>query len=448
LKDGHETDLRSRAPVVGTPEDENAAAVVFLAYQGSMKKILMLVDQFPPLRGGVSIWMEKLASLMGVSHEVVVADLSESGENRRPDTPGFSVEKYTGFPYRAIRETVRSAERASASPRMECFANVLKLFLLMRPEELVKLFFVLKLIKTHRLTRSDRILVSNPASMGFYAVFTRFFFGIPFAAVCHGGELLYHRSLRIESKKLSAVLNGADVLIANSHFTKRLLVETGCAPSGIRVVHPGVDVRHFVPGPKDRRLIGELGIGNRIVLLTVAHLVEHKNHLGVLAVLAALIGKYPNLHYLIMGNGTYGKRIEEETLRLGLKDHVTFLKQVSYGDLPRYYRLCDVYIMLSRRLAQSVEGFGIAFLEAGACGKPAIGMDAGGIPDAVEHDRSGFLAGGMKDAIEKAEILIGDAALRRKMGEYARRRCESRFTWEDSVRRIEDALFSRDSSGR
>jgi len=413
-----------------------------------MRKILILADQFPPRRGGVSTWMENLASILGASHKVIVADLSESGENHRPDTDGYAVEKYTGFQYPAIRETIRSAERPAAAPRMKGFANVLKLFLLMRPEELAKLFFVLRLVQTHRLTRSDRIIACNPAPMGYPAVFTRFLFGIPFAAVCHGGELLYHRSRPIESKKLSAVLKGADVLVANSHFTRNLLVETGSAAGRIRIVHPGVDVRHFCPGPKDRRLTAELGIGNRIVLLTVAHLVEHKNHSGVLAVLAALIGKYPNLHYLIMGSGPNGARIEEETLRLGLRDHVTFLKPVSYGDLPRYYRLCDVYIMLSRGLAHSIEGFGIAFLEAGACGKPAIGMAAGGIPDAVEHERSGFLVRNITNAVEKTETLIRDGALRRRMGKYARRRCESRFTWKDSVRRIEDVLFSGLQPGR
>ncbi len=412
-----------------------------------MRKILILADQFPPRKGGVSTWMENIASILGVSHEVVVADLSESAENRRPGTDGFAVEKYTGFPYRAIRETVRSAERAAAAPRMEGFADVLKLFLLMRPEELEKLFFVLKLVQTHRFNRFDRIIACNPAPMGYPAVFARFLFGIPFAAVCHGGELLYHRSRGIESKKLSAVLNGADVLVANSRFTRSLLMETGCAAGKIRIIHPGVDVRHFCPGPKDRRLIAELGVGNRIILLTVAHLVEHKNHPGVLAVLAALIGKYPNLHYLIMGSGPYGRQIEEETLRLGLGGHATFLKQASYGDLPRYYRLCDIYIMLSRRMAQSVEGFGIAFLEAGACGKPVIGMEDGGIPDAVEHNRSGFLVGNITEAVEKTEILIRDGAMRRRMGEYARRRCESRFSWEDGVRRIEDLLFSGRSAG-
>jgi phosphatidylinositol alpha-1,6-mannosyltransferase len=434
------------------------AAVVFLAYQGSMKKILILADQFPPRKGGVSSWMEKLARILTLSHETVVADLSESGrgsiprredsglfqsgESRQPGDERFAVERFAGFSDAAIRETIRTAEPAAVPPRPGGFLNSLRLFLLMRPEELATLFFVLRLIRARGFRGKDRILASNPAPMGYYAVFARFFFGIPFAAVCHGGELLYYRSRRIDSGKLSAALNGADVLIANSRFTKRLLLEAGCAPAKIRIVHPGVDVRHFRPGPKDRRLIEKLGIENRFVLLTVAHLVEHKNHLGVLGVLAALIGKYRNLHYLILGSGPYGMRIEEESRRLGLAGHVTFLEAVPYPDLPRYYRLCDVFIMLSLRLAHSVEGFGIAFLEAGACGKPVIGLAEGGIPDAVENGRSGFLVRDLPDAARRVETLIQDYGLCRRMGRYGRTRCESRFTWEQSVRRLKDALFN------
>ncbi|MBN2200618.1 glycosyltransferase family 4 protein [bacterium] len=413
-----------------------------------MRKILILTDQFPPRQGGVSIWMEKLALLLGVSNEVIVADLSESVEGRGRDARGPTAEIYAGCSYRSIQETVRTAERATVPPRKGGFTSVLKLFLLMRPEELAKLFFVLRLIRARRLGPRDWVIVSDPAPMGYSAVFARFLLGIPFAAVCHGGEVLYHRSRRIESVKLSAVLKEADILIANSRFTQRLLVDAGCEPDNIRVVHPGVDVRHFRPGPKDLRLIRELGIKNRTVLLTVAHLVEHKNHSGVLAVMAALIGKYRNLHYLIMGNGPTGERIKTEARRLGLEGRVTFLRQVSYADLPRYYRLCDVYIMLSRQMALSVEGFGIAFLEAGACGKPSIGMAAGGIADAVEHGRSGFLVRDIQDAVEKTDRLLADGDLRRRMGRFARRRCEGRFTWDDCIRRVEEGLIPEQPSGR
>lgn len=439
--DDRQQDHPSGIPVLGPFEVENVACTLFLAFPVAMNKILILADQFPPRQGGVSIWTEKIAAHLAVSREVIVADLSECSVDALGRKTAYTVEKFPGYAYAGFRETVRSAQRSKKPSRPGGWSNALRLFFLMRPEELARLFFVLKLIHDYRLTRQDWIIAGNPAPMGYYAVFTRFLFAIPFAVICHGGELLYYRSRRIESRKLSAVLRDADVVIANSSFTRGLLRETGCVPAGIRVIHPGVDVRHFRRGPKEMTLIRKLGIENRIVLLTVAHLVEHKGHLAVLAVLSRLNHKYKNLHYLIIGDGPYRGRIEAETSLLGLQHRVTILDRVSYLDLPRYYRICDVHIMLSRRLAQSVEGFGIAFLEAAACGKPSIGAVAGGIGDAIAHERSGFLVRDTADAIARTETLIRDRVLRRRMGEYARRRAESLFTWADSARGIEDAIF-------
>ena len=105
--------------------------------------------------------------------------------------------------------------------------------------------------------------------------------------------------------------------------------------------------------------------------------------------------------------------------------------------MPRYYNLCDIFILLNRqsiketRLKGDYEGFGIVFLEAAACSKPVIAGNYGGIQDAVEDSKSGFIIDGTNPAeIERILTdLIINPQLRKKIGEYGLQRVRQQFDW-------------------
>src|SRR4030095_8235244 len=98
-----------------------------------------------------------------------------------------------------------------------------------------------------------------------------------------------------------------------------------------------------------------------------------------------------------------------------------FAGTINDEDLPELYNLSDVFAMISRaRLEHSdVEGFGLVFLEANACGKPVVGGSSGGVPDAVVDGVTGLLVDphdvqGVAGALEK---LLNDEELRKRRGE-------------------------------
>jgi glycosyltransferase involved in cell wall biosynthesis len=84
-----------------------------------------------------------------------------------------------------------------------------------------------------------------------------------------------------------------------------------------------------------------------------------------------------------------------------------------------------------------VEGYGIVFLEAAICGLPSIGSNSGGIPDAIENNKSGFLVeeGNVDEISSKLEYLFLDKTGRETMGNYAKKRAKN-MTWERMAEKI------------
>jgi len=165
------------------------------------------------------------------------------------------------------------------------------------------------------------------------------------------------------------------------------------------------------------------------VILTVGNLVERKGHDVVLKSLPKVLKEVPNTVYLIVGDGEQKQNLKELVDELGLGEQVIFTGRVPEKELPQYYNACDVFIMPSREIGSDIEGFGIVFLEAGACSKPVIGGRSGGIIDAVEDGVSGILVDPTNvDEISQTLItLLTDDELARRLGRQGRKRVEEDF---------------------
>ena len=153
------------------------------------------------------------------------------------------------------------------------------------------------------------------------------------------------------------------------------------------MIPPAVGDR-FRPGSAEaaRR---RLDLAGARVLLTVGRLSAAARYKGVDTVLLALpeiLRREPDVRYVVVGVGDDAPRLRGLAARLGVANAVVFVGAVPEGDLPDYYRACDLFVMPSRR-----EGFGIVFIEALACGRPVVAGDADGAPDALRGGRLGRL---------------------------------------------------------
>lgn len=211
----------------------------------------------------------------------------------------------------------------------------------------------------------------------------------------HGEELLIANTSRQIKLMARWVYRNADLIIANSNFTKTLLNQFY---PGVKaeVVHPGVDSKFFMQSEIERKAYRKLlNIPNdTIVLTTVARMEPRKNQSMVIKAVAKLIKDGYRLAYLIGGGGEEKEKLISLSKKLGVENNVFFLGYVTDGEKKRIFCSADIHIMISKQVGCVTEGFGIVFLEAGAAGIPSIGGKVGGQLEAVINGKTGLIVDG------------------------------------------------------
>ena len=169
-----------------------------------------------------------------------------------------------------------------------------------------------------------------------------------------------------------------------------LLKEQDLHPDKVSVLPNTVDTQRFTIGEKPTYLLERYRLkAEQPVILTVCRLCSTETYKGYEKIIEAIphIQKViPDVHYLIVGKGDDRSHLEQLIARAGLEECVTLAGFVPDAELCAYYQLCDVFAMPSK-----LEGFGIVYLEAIACGKPAIGGNQDGAIDALCHGELGVL---------------------------------------------------------
>ncbi|MGI0014017.1 MAG: glycosyltransferase family 4 protein, partial [Nitrososphaera sp.] len=190
-------------------------------------------------------------------------------------------------------------------------------------------------------------------------------------------------------------------------------------------------------------------ISAKVRLITVGRISERKNQLGVLAILAELQRRHGlDFHYYIVGNVDsaehleYLRRLNRFIAANRLENSVSILSRTTDEEKISYIDASDIFIMLSRTVGNSIEGFGISAIEASSRAKPIIVSEQGGMPETVLQGKSGFTVPvdntrAVADAIMR---LVHDGDLRRAMGAAGREYVLANFTAKTMARRLDDHL--------
>jgi len=268
------------------------------------------------------------------------------------------------------------------------------------------------------------------------------------AVAAHGRELLltpfgHLPPFQREYDRLRArVLCAVDRVFAVSHYTASLVRELGVLPERVVVVPNGTNAENFRPLPREDAR-ARLGLSATPLLLSVARLVPRKGLDSVLRALPALCTRVPGgVHYVIAGTGPDRERLLALARTLGVAERVRMIGHVADADLPLWYAACDVFVMPARSEPPDVEGFGLVFLEASACERPVVAVRSGGVVDAIEHEKTGFLLtpgddAALSDALSR---LLLEPNLAAEFGRAGRARVERDFTWKRVATRIVDEL--------
>ena len=367
-----------------------------------MPRYLVLTELFLPTKGGTAVWFaEVYRRLSGKETHIVTADVPDAAavDAMHPNTV-----------HRIHMRRVTWLRPESLGMYANLFIKSLWLAL------------------THRFTaiHAGRAL---PEGITAWLVARLTFH--PVVIYAHGEELTTwgHGG---KYKAMRFALRHADRVIANSEFTRDALIKMDVDPANITLIYPGVDVTRFHPGLECADLRQSAGVTDAgKLVLSVGRLSRRKGFDQVIQALPALIHVGLDIQYVLIGIGEDYDYLFDLACKHGVSERVHLLGHVSADDLPRWYNACDVFIMPNREINGDTEGFGMVFIEAAACGKPAIAGQTGGTGAAVVDKVTGFRVDGT-DAAAIATALqrvLEDKQYAQQIGSRALARAIGQFDW-------------------
>ena len=254
----------------------------------------------------------------------------------------------------------------------------------------------------------------------------------------HSKEINHDNGTRL-NKRVLKVLNNVNYVVSNSEFTKNLAISKGIKAENIRVINPGV----YPIKEIEKKFLNE---AEKILekkspkLVTVSRYDKRKNHEKVIMALRNLKEIYPNIIYICIGTGDEEENLKKLVKELSLENQVKFLKNIPQDLKNALLHKSDIFVMPSIVYKKSVEGFGIAYVEAAQHGVPSIGGKDGGASDAIENNETGLICDGnnLDEIYSSIKNLIDDEKFI-EMGKKAKE-LSRRFLWENIINKYKEIL--------
>jgi len=405
----------------------------------SHRRILLISDDFKPNSGGIAEMLEN-----------IVREWSKRGARVQVVTPWaeaeYVEEPYERIPYHSCRDrlmrygtgflgwSVWKARRfllgKTAWLRWNPWRSSYYRTLVRRSQPQVILFGLFSPRCSHIL----RAVLSQGAIV---------------ALLVHAAEIPFY--MRTHRRRLLADLLAIDRVLCVSRYTLSMVRAIGVPEDRLVLVPMGVrDIRN-IASPRDA---GELEllekIGERRLILSVGTLTPRKGFDNVIRAVRSVVDAGVDAVYLLAGEGQDRERLAGIAHEHGVSDRVLFSGSITEQMKAELYRRCDFFVMPSRQESGwDIEGFGIVYLEAALFGKPAIGGNSGGVPDAVHDGQTGLLVDPCSvDEIGHAMLrLLRDEELRRSLGAQAREDVLRNHGWPFCAEEILNALRPSVSPG-
>jgi glycosyltransferase involved in cell wall biosynthesis len=411
-----------------------------------MTRFLFVASDYKPKPGGIAAYLDTLArGLIDLGDSVRVLGVIPPEDEQRLEflknyepwvSPFVAVddqrpESWLGNGFVSVLEMLR------------CTSRILQPMLDRTPHFRVSAEWVARFVEIARDYKPDVVVLGHLDIYQYPLVLSLLQNRVPYGIVAHDVEI--HRFDRRPNDLLrrGMMLKGADWIAANSRHTRSELKRWNLADDKIMLVHPPI-CEEAVRQPVESRPRDNAGI---FTLATVCRVVREKGIDIVLRALRILKSQGISFRYVIAGDGKDRGFLEGLAAELEIGDQVHFTGYVSEAQKWCLLRSSDVFVMPSRveSTDQHHEGFGIAFIEANACGIPAVGTRAGGIPDAIVDGETGILVDSEspEKLAQALAFLYHHPEQRQRMGEEGMRRARSEFAPATIARQFRDGVVKR-----
>lgn len=364
--------------------------------------IFVTTQCFPPRAGGIEILMHSLCvQLVNNGHELrAYADTGSAAQDHAFDQScSFPVLRFGGIKPWRRRKKARMIRRHQNKPDGVILADSWK---------------SLELLDTSSVSRS--------------------------VCLAHGSEYPLDPGAA-KTARIVTSLSKASAIVANSTYTARRVSAYTGTDERIHIIHPGINPPVMVDSETHARVAATIA-GRKPVLISIARLEPRKGLDLALGVVPALMEKYPQMLYIIAGEGSQRTRLERMTTASGLENHILFCGRLAEPFKSGYLQASDLFLLPGTSAGDDIEGFGIAYIEAASHGLPAVAGQCGGAVEAVVHGHTGLVC----DADDRGELLAAIIGLldnpehRKALGENARERSVE-FLWPNRIRDYERLLF-------
>ena len=247
---------------------------------------------------------------------------------------------------------------------------------------------------------------------------------IPTVCLAHGNEFLSTKSSKIE--RIKNILQKISLVIANSQYTSNLVKNLNIPDIKIDYVYPGAtDLRNEDP-------IEVPNIKGNPTILTLGRIEKRKGHSYVINCVKKLLSKYPNIKYIIAGEGPEKKELEKMVLNNNLSKNIIFVGKVNNSQKKFIFEITDLMIMptIDESIKNSIEGFGIVYLEAAFFSIPSIASNVGGTSEAVINNLTGIVIDNIDNLYDTMLKLLDNKAKKINLGKAAKERALRDFKWE------------------
>jgi len=247
---------------------------------------------------------------------------------------------------------------------------------------------------------------------------------IPTICLAHGNELLPNNKKKFE--RIRYTLNKVSSIVANSLFTENLLKTLINPEIKVNVIYPGaLDIRGI-----EKTIISSI-TGNPI-LLTLSRVEKRKGHLFVIECIQKLILEFPNIQYVIAGTGPELKSLKKIVSKKKLEKNIIFVGKINDSQKNFLFKKTNLMVMptLDETQNSSIEGFGIAYIEAAYFAIPSIASNIGGTPEAVIHNFTGKIINRIEDLYYSINHLLKNEQQIKELGLNAQKRAIKEFNWD------------------
>ena len=358
---------------------------------------LVVTRSFPPELGGMQSLMWGLCKELSKNYLIKVFADYQDGHKEFDEKVNFSIERVSGIKF--LRK-IRKAHLVDEVSRVNKIEGI---------------------ISDH--WKSLELLKTNKKKY----------------CLIHGKEINHPKGSRLNNRILK-VLNNAEKVIANSNYTKNLAVEIGVNQKKITIIHPGVDQVKELDKKSLENVESLLKIKSPR-LITVSRFDKRKNHEKIIMAIRNLKQIYPNIVYICIGYGDEEENIKKLVKELNLEPQVMFFKDISDELKNALIARSNIFVMPSIKYKTSVEGFGIAYIEAAQYGVSSLGGKDGGASDAISHDNTGLICDGnnlddiyssLNSMIEKKKYL--------ELGKNAKT-ISNNFNWSNIIKKYKKILI-------